>query len=311
MTTIMHNIAKTLYSILFTALALPVAALDLELPVSARLSVETKDSASSYRLPTGKWTEDSGVPVRVYEGAVTRQAWRMAGNSATTLQMMTPLRDNLTDAGYEISFQCANQGCGGFDFRFETEVLPAPAMHVNLIDYRFLSAEHPTDGAVSILTSRNQSAGFIQIIRAGGSQKTTVNVETTVLPTGQPAGDIIAALEGVGHVVLSDMQFKAGSSDLAAQVPSLDQLATYLRANPSRVIVFVGHTDATGSLAANQALSLRRASSAVAYLQDKHGISKNQISADGVGYLSPISTNLTEEGRIKNRRVEAVLISTE
>lgn len=311
MTNTMRSSVKSALTAFLLLVGLPAAALDLELPISAQLSVATSDPLSSYRLPVGKWTEETGVPVKVYEGAIERQAWRLAGNSATTLQMMDPLRDDLTDAGYEIVFQCANQGCGGFDFRFDIEVLPAPSMHVNLIDYRFLSAEHPTEGAISILTSRNQSAGFIQIIRAGGTQKQSVNVETTALPAEVATGDIIGSLETLGHVVLSDMRFKAGSSELADQVPSLDQLAAYLKARPDRVIVFVGHTDATGSLAANQALSLRRATSAVDYLQDRHGITSAQISADGVGYLSPIATNLTEEGRIKNRRVEAVLISTE
>ena len=106
-------------------------------------------------------------------------------------------------------------------------------------------------------------------------------------------------------------EIKSGQHPTPADPAILDQLAAYLKARPDRVIVFVGHTDATGSLAANQALSLRRATSAVDYLRDRHGITRAQISADGVGYLSPIATNLTEEGRIKNRRVEAVLISTE
>jgi OOP family OmpA-OmpF porin len=35
------------------------------------------------------------------------------------------------------------------------------------------------------------------------------------------------------------------------------------------------------------------------------------VMADGVGFLAPRASNLTEEGRNANRRVEAVLISTE
>jgi outer membrane protein OmpA-like peptidoglycan-associated protein len=34
------------------------------------------------------------------------------------------------------------------------------------------------------------------------------------------------------------------------------------------------------------------------------------VSAQGVGFLAPVVSNLTELGRTANRRVEAVLIST-
>jgi OOP family OmpA-OmpF porin len=41
------------------------------------------------------------------------------------------------------------------------------------------------------------------------------------------------------------------------------------------------------------------------------GVSEAQVASDGVGYLSPVASNLTAAGREANRRVEAVLISTE
>ena len=34
------------------------------------------------------------------------------------------------------------------------------------------------------------------------------------------------------------------------------------------------------------------------------------LAAEGVGYLAPRGTSLTEEGRTRNRRVEVVLTST-
>ncbi|MCR9113710.1 MAG: OmpA family protein, partial [Rhodobacteraceae bacterium] len=38
---------------------------------------------------------------------------------------------------------------------------------------------------------------------------------------------------------------------------------------------------------------------------------RQQLEAGGMGYLSPLTTNLTPEGREANRRVEAVLLNTE
>jgi OOP family OmpA-OmpF porin len=124
-------------------------------------------------------------------------------------------------------------------------------------------------------------------------------------------GDVVAELERLGHVVLADLDFASGSASLGdGPVQSLDVIVAYLNANPTRQITFVGHTDATGSLEANIALSRRRAEAARAYVSAR-GVSNAQVAADGVGFLSPRATNLTVAGRETNRRVEAVLISVE
>jgi outer membrane protein OmpA-like peptidoglycan-associated protein len=41
-------------------------------------------------------------------------------------------------------------------------------------------------------------------------------------------------------------------------------------------------------------------------LVSNHGIAEGRLRAAGVGYLAPVATNRTEEGRAKNRRVELV-----
>jgi OOP family OmpA-OmpF porin len=43
-------------------------------------------------------------------------------------------------------------------------------------------------------------------------------------------------------------------------------------------------------------------------LINSHSIDQSRISAEGIGFLSPKTNNLTEISRKKNRRVEAVLI---
>lgn len=68
----------------------------------------------------------------------------------------------------------------------------------------------------------------------------------------------------------------------------------------------VGHTDAVGSDAYNQALSERRAEAVKTYLIE-HGVDANVISASGMGESQPVATNDTSEGRQQNRRVEVTL----
>ncbi|MEN9060579.1 OmpA family protein [Ponticoccus litoralis] len=112
--------------------------------------------------------------------------------------------------------------------------------------------------------------------------------------------------------MLSDVVFAFGSSELGTEeIASLDAIADWLALNPNRKVLIVGHTDATGSLDANRAVSLSRAQSAVRYLRERRGTNPAQIAAEGAGYMAPVASNLTPEGREANRRVEAVLLSTE
>ncbi|WP_316294354.1 OmpA family protein [Aestuariicoccus sp. MJ-SS9] len=299
----------------------PVWAADLSLPQGAFLTQEENRPYDSYDVPLGAWAEETGIPSRRVEGRIELEAWRIDGGAATTLQILAPLREQLQEAGHEILFECASAGCGGFDFRFETPVLPGPEMYVDLTDYRFLSAQDREGSYVTLLVSRSEAASYVQIVRAGKAARaaTAAIVQTRTKPrtatvTEKPPtdGSITERLEANGFAILTDLEFASGAASLGDDaVASLDEIAAYLKANPRRDILFVGHTDATGSLQANIALSRRRAQAAADYLRQRHDIPRDQIGADGVGYLSPVTTNLTEAGREANRRVEAVLISTE
>ncbi len=124
---------------------------------------------------------------------------------------------------------------------------------------------------------------------------------------GLPA--VGAALEQAGHVVLADLSFASGASALeAAPSPMLESLAAYLRADPARRVMLVGHTDAEGSLPANLALSRQRAEAVRQRLLRQWDVPAAQVSAEGIGFLAPIASNLTRAGRLANRRVEAVLL---
>lgn len=69
-------------------------------------------------------------------------------------------------------------------------------------------------------------------------------------------------------------------------------------------ICITGHTDNSGEMDYNQALSEKRANAVANYLIDRHHISQMRIIAIGAGETAPIASNETEGGRAKNRRVE-------
>ncbi len=90
----------------------------------------------------------------------------------------------------------------------------------------------------------------------------------------------------------------------------IKNLADFLKANPEATAVIEGHTDNVdihNEPERNMRLSQARADSVRHYLIDDFGIDASRISAIGYGPNKPIASNDTIEGRMKNRRVEAVI----
>ena len=79
---------------LFWVVASAVQAQTLDFPSNASLQTEEVSALDSYALPTGIW-DGTAVPVKTVEGTLTRQAWRIAAPSLTTLQLLRPLREQL------------------------------------------------------------------------------------------------------------------------------------------------------------------------------------------------------------------------
>lgn len=316
--------ATFLFHLSWVLLAGPAAGLTLDLPAPI-VSEETRsETPGSYSLPTAAF-DGSSVPSRRFEGALDQRAFRLDAPGLTTLAVLAPLRDQVRAAGYEVVFECVARDCGGFDFRYGTDVLPEPDMHVDLGDFRFLSAQRG-DEAVSILVSRSASAAYVQITRVtaaplaapplsateGASvdldQNDTERLRAALVTDSL---GIAARLDAIGSAVLEDLVFASGSSSLAeGDYASLGEVVAWLEANPEGTIALVGHTDASGSLAANIALSEQRAQAVADVLVDRMGADPARIAAKGVGYLAPRDTNQTDVGRQKNRRVEVIVTST-
>jgi OOP family OmpA-OmpF porin len=221
-----------------------------------------------------------------------------------------PLREQVAAQGYEVLLDCEDEACGGFDFRSAIEVLPPPAMFADLADFHYLSAAKD-DEALSLLVSRSDERGFVQLLRVTPAEPGAVPLAPAISPesAGPPSGAFAAQLERDGRVVLDGLAFATGSSDLAdGGDAALAALADYLADHPTRHVALVGHTDAQGPLAANIALSKRRAQAVADRLAGRHGVSRSQLQAEGMGWLAPRATNLTPEGREANRRVEAVVL---
>ncbi|HEY1867623.1 MAG TPA: OmpA family protein, partial [Candidatus Cybelea sp.] len=119
------------------------------------------------------------------------------------------------------------------------------------------------------------------------------------LPTRESSRGLISEIGGV--------QFETGAAVLNESArENLAKFSGVVASYPTMRFNIEGHTDNTGSVATNNALSLQRAMSVRDYLIGR-GVSAASINVAGLGSSMPIGDNATVESRARNRRVEIVL----
>jgi outer membrane protein OmpA-like peptidoglycan-associated protein len=113
-------------------------------------------------------------------------------------------------------------------------------------------------------------------------------------------------LKNTGKAVLY-IQFETGKSTIQQEsYPIIEQMAGLLNANPGMKVFIVGHTDNVGTLENNMKLSEERALAVMNALVGQYKVNVAQLISKGVGPLSPLASNDTEDGKKLNRRVEMV-----
>jgi OOP family OmpA-OmpF porin len=111
--------------------------------------------------------------------------------------------------------------------------------------------------------------------------------------------------EEQGAYVFRNIYFDFNKANLREEsLPIIDEVAGLLKAKPDMKMEIQGHTDSKGTAAYNLKLSERRAEAVKAYLVKDEAIKPERLTTKGYGLTKPVTTNATEEGRAKNRRVE-------
>lgn len=104
-----------------------------------------------------------------------------------------------------------------------------------------------------------------------------------------------------------DLLFATDSASVRPDLRGdLRAVASSLLKYPNSRIEVIGHTDNTGAAAYNQDLSQRRAVSVASVLRES-GVPGARVAAYGRGEDQPVASNLTPEGRARNRRVEIII----
>ncbi len=105
-----------------------------------------------------------------------------------------------------------------------------------------------------------------------------------------------------------NLYFDFDRSELTDEsITKLQTVYTFMRKNEHVRLIISGHTDAIGSDAYNMELSKSRANSAIQFLENK-GIDRQRMEIEYFGATNPATSNESDNGRAKNRRVEFRLV---
>lgn len=270
------------------------------------------------------------------EGAKTRLAYLIPADRSP-LEVLGNYEDVVKAAGGQILFTCKGEGCGGdpnrssgggggdsslmMYFLVEKQLKDASysngacAQTQDIDDQRFFTARIPQssgDTYVTVHTYKvsddlyckafnDRTVALVHILEPRAREQKMVTVK---------ADEMARTIESTGRIALYGIFFDTDKTDLKPEsTPTLTEIARMMKANPKLAILVVGHTDKRGAYEYNIDLSRRRADAVVKSLAANHGVDAKRLRSAGVGMLAPASSNDTEEGREKNRRVEIVKLN--
>jgi chemotaxis protein MotB len=137
----------------------------------------------------------------------------------------------------------------------------------------------------------------------------------TYIATNHLNGKLQTSLtdEGLAITILNDILFDSGSAEVRPKDRELaKEISELLVMNPPRNVIISGHTDNVpihnAQFASNWELSVMRAVNFMKVLLENPKLDPRWFSAKGYGEYKPVAPNNTPEGRMKNRRVEILIL---
>lgn len=128
--------------------------------------------------------------------------------------------------------------------------------------------------------------------------------------TAQKA-EIVRTAEGINITFQPDFYFESSSENLTPNAKStLDDISGVLNRYPYTEIFIEGHADSSGNQLNNKKLSEMRAKTVALYLKS-HNVITERLAIAGYGATRPVASNVTPEGRRRNRRVVVKISANE
>lgn len=174
-------------------------------------------------------------------------------------------------------------------------------MWIDRFDYRYYAGRKTTDQGetyATVLVSKNNDDIYAQLVVAvvGAMENNVIDAAAMAKGLGE-----------TGHIALYGIYFDTDKAVIKPESkPTLDEIAKLLANQPDLNVYIVGHTDNQGAYDYNLDLSRKRAASVAAALAKTYQIAPARMKTAAVGFLAPVGSNATEDGRALNRRVELV-----
>jgi OmpA-OmpF porin, OOP family len=232
------------------------------------------------------------------EGKIFSASYRNPANRSV-LEIYKNYEQALARAGFQTLFACNGVQCGAAQ-----ECCPHPTLRDPSYLRRFLAAKlSRPEGDVYVSLA-------VQAQDPSSAGETMLDVIETKPMESKDLVDAAGLAESVsrtGHAAVYGIYFDTGKADVKPESgAALKEIAKLLQQDVKLKLYVVGHTDNQGTLESNMDLSRRRSAAVAQVLTAKYGVAAARLAGQGVGPLSPVAPNDSEEGRAKNRRVELV-----
>ncbi len=248
------------------------------------------------------------------EGRITRVLYLMP-RGKTTLQVIRNYEKSLKKSDFKTLFSCAKRGGCGFYAWFRDAIrMGGLRAYADQMDgnFRYLAShlkrKKEGDVYVSLVVYNYGSSVNRQWQGRTMAELKVIEIEPMADEmVFVKAEDLAKGIQDEGHAAVHQIHFDTNSDKIEPESkPAIDEIAKLLKESPELKVILVGHTDSQGGLQYNMDLSHRRASSVATVLEVDYAIDSKRLGAAGIGYLAPMASNRTEEGRAMNRRVEII-----
>jgi len=243
------------------------------------------------------------------EGKLTRIQYEIE-QSEGLFKVFKNYEKALKEAGYKILFETSSKQSS---YPFWNEDVYHRENGINALKRGRFETPFGREGfryiaAKGVYKGNNIYFAIMITLQSGKIIVTQDVIEVNPMESGLVTAEKIEnSIETDGFVSIYGIHFDTGKYNIKeGSKPTLKEIADFLKNHPENKYYIVGHTDNVGNFESNMTLSEKRANSVMTTLIKDYGIKAEQLKAYGVSSLSPVTSNSTDEGKARNRRVEIV-----